>query len=88
MRQTSIFDEPNPTPPKRPKLIRIMSWFKEPGGEWVAKGDKGDFRLWRRGGVWKGRYASYDDRVFFYMCSSKNVQELKERCERNRYWEK
>lgn len=88
MKQTSIFDSPKPANPKPAKFTRIMCWVKEPDGEWVVKGEKGDFRIWKRGGIWKGRYASYDDVVFFYVGVSKDVKVLKQRCEGNAYWEK
>lgn len=88
MRQMSMFDEQQSAPLNRAKLIQIMYWVKEPDGDWIAKGRKGDFRLFKKGGRWKGRYCSYDERVFFYMCSCSSLSELKKHCEKNRYWEK
>ena len=64
-----------------------MKWVKLSNGDWEAKGEKGDFLLWKDGKWWKGRYRHiYCENAKFYVYAP-TLNEIKKKCEENYYWE-
>lgn len=90
--QIGMFDTPwLPTkPPARPKLIEItgMEWEQDKDGDWIAQGKRGRFALWKEGRKWRGRYISRPATYWFDLPRGLSLEQLKEMCEKNRYWEK
>lgn len=64
-----------------------MKWKRQTNGDWVAKGEEGDFLVWRLGRVWCARYRSVDKKYMFHLPRRGSVDEAKKLCEGNRYWE-
>lgn len=64
-----------------------MKWEKQKNGDWLAQGEKGHFLLWRYGQIWKGLYMHEIGRVVRFRFFSKTLQEAKNLCEENYYWE-
>ncbi len=64
-----------------------MEWVQVAYCDWEAKGSEGDFRVWKDGRVWKGRYRAADKKRLFFLPPKKSVKEMKELCEDNYYWE-
>lgn len=62
-------------------------WQRSANGDWKAKRGQGDFLIWRSGGVWKARYRAYGSDKPVMLGFSYEVAKLKERCEKNYYWE-
>ena len=64
-----------------------MKWIRLDNGDWQAQGKEGDFRVWKDGKVWKGRYRSKDEKKLFFLPIQNNVKKMKAVCEANFYWE-
>ena len=64
-----------------------MKWEQVAFCDWEAKGSEGDFRVWKAGRFWKGRYRSTDKKRLFFLPPQKSVREMKALCEENHYWE-
>jgi hypothetical protein len=64
-----------------------MEWQQVAFCDWEAKGAAGDFRVWKDGRVWKGRYRSENGQYTFFLPAQKTVRKMKELCEDNYYWE-
>lgn len=65
----------------------VMKWVQVAFCDWEAKGANGDFRVWKDGRVWKGRYRSENKQYTFFLPVRKSVKEMKALCEDNYYWE-
>lgn len=64
-----------------------MKWEQVAFCDWEAKGKNGDFRVWKDGRVWKGRYRSESKQYTFFLPPQKSVRAMKALCEDNFYWE-
>ena len=64
-----------------------MEWNQVAFCDWEAKGRFGDFRIWKDGRVWKGRYRSADEQKLFFLPVQKSEKAMKKICEENHYWE-
>lgn len=64
-----------------------MKWVQVAFCDWEAKGSEGDFRVWKDGRVWKGRYRSSDKKRLFFLPTQKTEKKMKALCEDNYYWE-
>lgn len=69
--------------PSKPR----MKWVQVGFCDWEAKGVNGDFRVWKDGRIWKGRYRSTDKKQQFFLPSKSSVKEMKAVCEDNYFWE-
>ena len=50
-----------------------MKWVQVAFCDWEAKGSAGDFRVWKDGKVWKGRYRSTDKKYSFFLPQQKDT---------------
>lgn len=64
-----------------------MQWVQVAFCDWEAKGSEGDFRVWKDGRIWRGRYRSVDHKKHFFLPSRKTEKEMKNLCEDNFFWE-
>ena len=71
---------------EKKEIIR-MKWEQVAFCDWEAKGSEGDFRVWKDGKVWKGRYRSADKNKLFFLPIQKSEKAIKKLCEENHYWE-
>jgi len=63
-----------------------MEWVKLTNGDWQAKGEDGDFLLWKERNKWTGRYKANTGSKFFKLPYG-SLKDLKAKCEDNYYWE-
>ncbi len=76
-------------PKEKPQLqsnAKGMEWAKNADGEWQAKGEYGEFLLWKEGRRWTGRYAASKSSKFFRMPFG-SLKKMKSMCENNYNWE-
>lgn len=64
-----------------------MKWEKLKNGDWIARGDKGDFLVWKDGRTWRARYRHIYCQIPKFFLWDLTLKDIKERCERNAYWE-
>ena len=64
-----------------------MKWVQVATYDWEAKGSAGDFRVWKDGRVWRGRYRSANKQYSFFLPVQQSVRAMKSLCEDNYYWE-
>ncbi len=64
-----------------------MKWKQIAFCKWQAKGNEGDFLVWKDGRVWKARYRSEDKQYTFFLPIKRSLREIKNLCEDNYYWE-
>ena len=64
-----------------------MKWEHIAFCDWEAKGARGDFRVWKDGKVWKGRYRSADNLHLLFLPVQKSVKAIKKLCENSSLWE-
>ena len=68
-------------------IKKPMEWVQIAFCDWEAKGADGDFRVWKDGRVWKGRYRSNDKTYTFFLPPQRSARKMKDMCEDNHYWE-
>ena len=64
-----------------------MKWEKQANGDWLAQGQKGYFFVWKYGNIWKGMYKHKFGDVVAFRFYKNTLQEIKQFCEENYYWE-
>lgn len=64
-----------------------MEWKQLSSGEWQAKGEDGEFLLWKSGRQWTGRYAANKKGGKFFKLPYGSLRDIKAKCEDNYYWE-
>jgi hypothetical protein len=64
-----------------------MKWKQVAFCDWEAKGANGDFRVWKDGRVWKGRYRNATKTYTFFLPPQPTAKAIKNLCEQNYYWE-
>ncbi len=63
-----------------------MHWETLKNGDRIAKGEEGDFLIWKTGPLWSARYRSKSGKTFM-MPRCRYIADLKALCESNFYWE-
>ncbi|AWW06090.1 MAG: hypothetical protein [Caudoviricetes sp.] len=78
--------EPKAVPENIKPIPKGMDWENLADGEWQAKGEHGDFLLWKEGRWWTGRYAANKSSKFFRLPFG-SLRKIKSMCENNYNWE-
>lgn len=64
-----------------------MQWDRETNGDWIAKGEKGHFLIWKYGNIYKGLYMRTENKEVRFRFFRNTLAEAKKLCEENHYWE-